>query len=65
MRKCSICLAPICLKCHSDKTKKQHCFSCEHPKGKNKEEVKQERKKRCEMNKFVDKVIQKMEINSG
>ena len=50
MRKCSICLAPICLKCHADKTKKQHCGACENPRGKNKEEVKRERKERYEMN---------------
>ena len=50
MRKCSICLNPICLKCHADKTKKQHCGACEYPKGETKEEIKQERKKRYERN---------------
>ena len=50
MRKCSICLNPICLKCHADKTKKQHCGACECPREKNKEEIKRERKKRYKWN---------------
>ena len=50
MRKCSLCLNPICLKCHSDKTKKQHCSMCEYPKGNTKEEVKKEIKERYESN---------------
>ena len=63
MRKCSICLNPICLKCHADKTKKQHCFSCENPKGKNKEEVKRERKERYEMNKCNNKMLKDLELD--
>ena len=64
MRKCSICLAPICLKCHADKTTRQHCFACAHPRGKNKKEVKQERKERYDRNKWIHDALKDLEPNA-
>ncbi len=51
LRKCSVCLAGMCITCHKNKDYKQHCYDCRNPKGKTKEEIKKDKEYRLFFNK--------------